>query len=207
MLSHISEGSVAGCDVSLNDFLKILVVFITDSQSRTNVGSYRLVMLNNVDVDYVGLIEFPSKSEMICASGARSEIEFTIIFFFEVLYGLSRRNVLEPLMLDLSLLNLRLFKLLSLFLLLQEVEVLFVVFVDFDIQLGFQFSNVDIIMVFQMLLFAFQVDPEVFIQLLFIEYQFFNSTSHYASLIDIHLVRPGEKVCIILKNIGFNTVF
>lgn len=137
MLSNISEGSIAGCDISLNDFLKIFIVFITDSQSRTNVGSDRLIMLNNVDVDYVGLIEFPSKSEMICASGARSEIEFTIIFFFEVLYSLSRRNVLEPLMLDLSLLNLRLFKLLSLLLLLQEVEVLFVIIVDFAIQLGF----------------------------------------------------------------------
>ena len=63
-------------------------------------------MLNNIDVDNVGLIEFPSKSEMICASGARSKIEFTIVFLFEVLYGLSGRNVLEPLMLDLSLLNL-----------------------------------------------------------------------------------------------------
>jgi hypothetical protein len=142
---------------------------------------------------------------MICASGARSEIEFTIIFLFEVLYGLSRRNVLEPLMLDLSLLNLGLFQLLSLLLLLQEVEVLFVVIVDFAIQLGFQLFDVVWIMVFEVLLFAFEVDPEVFVQL-FVEFQLLNSACDYASLIDIDLVR-SEKVGIILVNIGFNTVF
>jgi len=205
MLGHISEGSIAGCDISFNNFLEIFVIFITDSQSRTNVGSDRLVMLNNVNVDNVCLIEFPSKSEMICASGARSEIEFTIIFLFEVLYSLSRRNVLEPLMLDLSLLNLGLFQLLSLLLLLQEVEVLFVVIVDFAIQLGFQLFDVVWIMVLEVLLFAFEVDPEVFVQL-FVEFQLLNSACDNASLIDIDLVR-SEKVGIILVNIGFNTVF
>jgi hypothetical protein len=60
-------------------------------------------------------------------------------------------------------------------------------------------------MVFEVLLFAFEVDPEVFVQL-FVEFQLLNSACDYASLIDIDLVR-SEKVGIILVNIGFNTVF
>lgn len=90
-------------------------------------------------------------------------------------------------------------------LLLQEVEVLFVIFVDFAIQLGFQLFDVVWVMVFEVLLFAFEVDSEVFVEL-FVEFQLLNSACDYATLIDINLVR-GEKVCIILVNIGFNTIF
>ena len=90
-------------------------------------------------------------------------------------------------------------------LLLQEVEVLFVIFVDFAIQLGFQLFDVVWVMVFEVLLFAFEVDSEVFVEL-FVEFQLLNSACDYATLIHINLVRGG-KVCIILVNIGFNTIF
>lgn len=56
-----------------------------------------------------------------------------------------------------------------------------------------------------MLLLAFEVDPEIFVEL-FVEFQLLNSPCDYATLIDINLVR-GEEVCIILINIGFDTIF
>ena len=142
---------------------------------------------------------------MISAPGARSEIELAVVFLFEILDCLSGRNILEPLMLDLSLLNLRLLQLVCLLFLLQEVVILFVIFMNFVAKLVFQSFDVGRIMLLEVLLLAFEVDSEVFVEF-FVKFQLLNPTSHYASLIDVQLV-AGKEVSIVLVDICFDTIF
>lgn len=69
MLRNFSERTIAGSDISLNNFLKILIVLITDLETRTDIGTDCLVKLLDIDVDEIVVVKLPSQSKMICASG------------------------------------------------------------------------------------------------------------------------------------------
>ena len=68
MLNDFSKRSIARCDVSLNNLLEVLIIFITDLKSLTNVCTDSFVILLNIDVDDIALIELPSQCKIACSS-------------------------------------------------------------------------------------------------------------------------------------------
>lgn len=65
MLSDFSKRSVARCDVSLNNLLKIIISLIADPEFRSNICTNCFVMLSDVDMNDIGFIELPCQSDVI----------------------------------------------------------------------------------------------------------------------------------------------
>ena len=86
MLNNFKKTSIAYCNISLNNFLQIFISFITNSQKRTNISTYRLIFLDNINMNNIIFKELPCKSQMISPFGRWSEIELTIIFFIQIIY-------------------------------------------------------------------------------------------------------------------------
>jgi hypothetical protein len=98
MLNNFKKTSIAYCNISLNNFLQIFISFITNSEKRTNISTYRLIFLDNVNMNNIIFKELPCKSQMISPFGRWSEIELTIIFFIQIIYYSLRIDICKLLM-------------------------------------------------------------------------------------------------------------
>ena len=98
MLNNFKKTSIAYCNISLNNFLQIFISFITNSQKRTNISTYRLIFLDNINMNNIIFKELPCKSQMISPFGRWSEIELTIIFFIQIIYCSLRIDICKLLM-------------------------------------------------------------------------------------------------------------
>lgn len=87
VLKHLSDGPVAWSDVSLDYFLEVLVGFVRDGQLGADVGSDGLLGFLDVDVDDVVLVELPCQRQMISALRRWSEVEFAVVFSFQLRKG------------------------------------------------------------------------------------------------------------------------
>lgn len=65
MLCDFSKRAVAWSDVSLYNFLQILVRFVADPQLGPDVGTDGFLVLCDVDVDNIGLVELPGESDVV----------------------------------------------------------------------------------------------------------------------------------------------
>lgn len=68
VLGDFSKRSVAGCDVSLYNFLQIFVRFVADPQLRPDVGTDSFLVLADVDVHNIRLVELPGESDVVRSS-------------------------------------------------------------------------------------------------------------------------------------------
>ena len=180
--------------------MKVLIEVITNSQLGADVCSNSLIKLSDIDVDYVRLKELPSESEMITAFRRRSEVEFTIILLFQVCNGSGRGDILEPLVLDLPLLDELLLLVLSLLLLNLEVHVDLILFRDVNVS-KFELLQIEV-MSSQMTLLALKHNGVVLIVgKLVAKLDHVDSACHDGTNVN-RALRTWEKVSVLVSNVG-----